>query len=130
MKPAALIPRLSHRIQEILVLIEIPLIDVLVNESKVLVDDAAGAEDHVANFGISHLAFRQTDIHSGHGKTRYRKLPSQPIDVRNRSLSNCIALFSWIDSPSIQDHQDHGLHYAQEAFLSFAIPGRKRPHQA
>ena len=132
-EPAALIPGLSQRIQKIPVLIESPLINVFVNESKILVDDAAGAEDHVADFGVAHLAFRQTDIHSRHGKTGYRKLPAQSIDVRNRSLSNSIALFSWIDSPSVQDHQDHRLLCAQVAFLSFgdrrakASAARRKP---
>src|SRR5262249_37861547 len=123
-QPAALVPRLLHCIQKILVPIEPPFINVLVNKSKILVDDAAGTENHVANFGISHLAFRQTDIHSGHRKTRYRKLPSQLIDIRNRSLRNGIALFSWIDSPPIQDHQNHGLLSIQEFFPSFEIFAR------
>jgi hypothetical protein len=121
-KPVALSLCLSQRSQKSRVVTKLALIDILVDQSQILVDDAAGAEDHVTDFRISHLAVRQTDIHSGHGETRYRKIPIQPIDVRGRSLSNGIPFFSRIDSPSIQDHKDHGLLGTQE--FSFLVEER------
>ena len=41
---------------------EFPGGDRLINAREILKDDAAGAQIEVADFGVSHLAFGQTDI--------------------------------------------------------------------
>ncbi len=117
---------LSQRIEQNLIVVELALVDIFVDQGQILIDDPAGAEDHMADFGIAHLARRQTDIDAGHGKTRVRIVAQHRIEIRRRSVEHRIAFFSRIDAESIQDDQNHGFAVTQDCFLSPSPARRKQ----
>src|SRR5687768_7323694 len=61
-KPASLSSGRSQGIQKNLVVMKLALVDVLVNQGKVLINDPAGAENHVAYFRVAHLTVRKADV--------------------------------------------------------------------
>src|ERR1700694_4327823 len=56
------------------------------------------------NLGISHLPLRETNREAGCSYRRMRPNASELVDVRSMGLGNSIALFTWIDAPSIHNN--------------------------
>ncbi|VTR18870.1 Uncharacterised protein [Serratia fonticola] len=46
---------------------EVTVFDLFIQTGQVLIHDAAGAEVHVTDFRVTHLAIRQADIQTGSG---------------------------------------------------------------
>ncbi|MNZ99418.1 hypothetical protein D3C78_1187410 [compost metagenome] len=54
---------LVHRACQHRVLEELAVANGLGDAGEVLVDDTAGAQVHVTDFGVAHLPVRQADVH-------------------------------------------------------------------
>ena len=63
---------LPHRLLQDRVRAERSIPNCPADPGKVLIHDAAGADIHMADFGISHLVVRKSGIFSGRGKQRVR----------------------------------------------------------
>ncbi len=71
-----------------------------VDAGQVLVHDAAGADVHVADFGIAHLAVRQADVCAVRLHQRVRTVGEQPAPVRQRRQRDRIVGRFRRDGPS------------------------------
>ena len=88
---------------------EAAVLDRRVDAGEVLIDDAAGAQIHVADLGIAHLPVRQADVAALGVDQRMRPLRPQAVPVRQigqrqRVVGRILAI-----PPTVQDQQDDGL---------------------
>ena len=84
------------------------VVDRGIDPGQVLVDDAAGAEVHVPDFGIAHLPVRQADMAAGGFDQRVRLRRPQRAPVRQLGLRQRVVLRIVAMTPAIEDQQDHG----------------------
>ncbi|MCY1349202.1 hypothetical protein D9M69_353800 [compost metagenome] len=92
-----------HRVGE-----EVAVADRLGHAGEVLVNDAAGAEVHVADFGVAHLAVRQADIHAAAGNQAIGQGRAQAVVDRGLCGVNGIVLGAVTVTETVQDDQDQG----------------------
>jgi hypothetical protein len=62
------------------VLEELAVADRFGHASEVLIHHAAGAEVHVADFGVAHLAVRQADVHAAARDQAVRRGGPQAVE--------------------------------------------------
>ena len=117
-QPPFLIPRRSQCIQKGFVVKESAFINVLMDQREVLVNDTTGAKDHVTDFRVTHLTIGQTDVQSGHGKTRGRIITFVRFQVRHAGIRDRIAFSPWIDPESIQNDENDRKDFCQGLRLS------------
>jgi hypothetical protein len=120
MQTIALCFALAQRIEQNRITIESPLVDVFVDEGEILIYDPAGAENHVPDLRIAHLAVGQSDVSAGHGQAGIRVIFQERVKVRRGSAGDCVAFLSWIDTESIQDDEKYRRCLAQS--FSFPVP--------
>ncbi len=88
---------------------ETAVLDRRVHPGQVLVNDATGAQVHVAHFRISHLPLRQAHVAAlgvdkGVGTGGQQAAPVGQGGLGQRIVLGLVAM-----APAIQDQQDHGL---------------------
>src|SRR5262249_5245042 len=69
------------------------LLNCLVNSRQVLVNDPAGSQVKVADFGVAHLSFRQTNVASTCAQFGAWVIPVEVIVKWSRREKRCIAIF-------------------------------------
>ncbi|OPZ12829.1 MAG: hypothetical protein BWZ07_01046 [Alphaproteobacteria bacterium ADurb.BinA280] len=84
-------------------------LDGVIDAAQILIDDASGTEVHMTNFGVSHLACGQSDMHARGFNQRVRMLCQQGIPVRCSGHRNGIVRRRLAIAPAIQNQQHHGL---------------------
>ena len=93
------------RLQESLILKEIPVLNGLGDPCQLLVHDPACADVQMPDLGIAHLAFRQPHIQPAGLQRRPRVFREYFIEMRFVRRFDRVALFSRIDPVSVQYHQ-------------------------
>jgi hypothetical protein len=89
--------------------VEAAVLDRGVHAREVLVDDAAGADVHVADFGIAHLAVRQADVFALGVHQGVRAVGEQAAPVRQPGLGQGVVLGLLAMAPAVEDQQQQGL---------------------
>ena len=94
---------------------EFAIDDGFVDAREVLVNDAAGAEVEVADFGIAHLAYRQTDIEAARGEAALR-IGGVEVIVKGRlreqrriAIGFRLLATVGIDAPTVADDENDRL---------------------
>ena len=72
---------------------------------KNLKNDAAGTDVGMADFGVAHLAFRQTDIQAGRLQLGVREAGKKRIQIRFAGSGNGIARRRRSNAEAIHDDQ-------------------------
>jgi hypothetical protein len=80
--------------------------DRVIDASVVLVDDAAGANVEMADFGVPHLTRRQPDLELGRIDRRVRTGCKQPIPVRHPGAGDRIVRCVGAAAETVQNQQD------------------------
>ena len=84
------------------------VLDGVVDPRQVRHRDAAGAEVHVADFGIAHLALRQADEALRRVDQRLRAGRDQPIEVGRAGIEDGIVPGVRPEAPAVENAQDGG----------------------
>lgn len=85
---------------------ELAVADRFGHASEVLIHHAAGAQVHVADFGVAHLPVRQTDIHAGPGDQAVRHGLVQAIKDRHLRCVDRIAVVAVAVTEAVKDDQN------------------------
>ncbi len=88
---------------------EAAVLDGRIDAGEVLVDDPAGAEVHVPDFGVAHLPVRQADEAALGVDQRMRVASQQGVPVRQRRLREGIVGRVFAVAPAVEDEQYDGL---------------------
>lgn len=99
---------LVHGAGEHRVLEELAIADGFGDAGEVLVDDAAGPQVHVTDFGVAHLPVRQADIHARAGNEPMRPGGAQAIINRRIGGKDGVVFGDFTVAEAIQDDQDQG----------------------
>ena len=84
-----------------------------IDAREILVNDAAGAEIEVADFGVAHLAFRQADVEAAGAEGGVRVRGVEAIVERRVGEQRGVAVFhgmfaaAGIDAPAIANDQNY-----------------------
>ena len=97
----------SHSFLQSFVFKEAAVFDSLCDHGEILIDDPAGTDVQVTDFGISHLAFRKTYVQSAGFQCCSRIFCKDLIQMRLVRCCDSITVCILIDAVPIQDHQ-HG----------------------
>ena len=90
-----------------------------VDLDEVLVDNAAGAEVHVTDLGVAHLAVGQADVFAACLEVAEGIFLAQAVDERLALGVDCIAMVVASFAPTIKDHKKYfSIHYI--VYLCFA----------
>ncbi len=81
--------------------------DGVADPRQVLHHHAAGADIEMADFGVAHLAVRQSDIVTGGVKEPARPGFPQPIEGRRFGLPHGIVGVVLAPAEAVEDHQHH-----------------------
>ncbi|MNP05238.1 hypothetical protein D3C76_971840 [compost metagenome] len=106
----------QHRILE-----ELAVADRLGHAGEVLVDDTAGAEVHVADLGVAHLAVGQADVHAGAGDQAVRLAGQQAVPIGLLRGIDGVVFRGVAMAEAVQDDQDQG--FGRYAHLVTALSG-------
>ena len=87
---------------------EAGVLDRRVDPGQVLVDDAAGADVHVPDFGIAHLPVRQADVAAFGVDQGGRMFGQQPAPGGHVGLGDGVVGGIVAVAPAIEDQQDDG----------------------
>ena len=90
--------------EELFVLKEDAVLDILCDESEVLVDDTAGTDVHVTYLGVTHLSVRKSYSKSGSISELIRALCHQLIHNGCVSHLDGVTLFLLRDAVAVEDH--------------------------
>ena len=124
MQGAARLDGGGARRQQLGIGVEAAILDRRVHPGQVLVDDAPGANVHVADLGIAHLALRQADVAALGVHQGVRAVGQQPPPVRQVGLGQGIVGRRLLTmAPAVQDQQEHGLGTGRHGTLL----GERRP---
>ncbi len=113
---------------------EAAILDRHIDARQILRHHAAGADIHVADFGIAHLALRQADGAAGRGEQRMRILRQQPRVVRRLRLGDGVVGCIGPPAPAVENAEHRGTRGADKRFwdrrasiyLRHSAPMRKR----
>ncbi|MNZ59880.1 hypothetical protein D3C78_779330 [compost metagenome] len=99
------------------VLEELAVADRFGDASEVLIHHAAGAEVHVTDFGVAHLAIRKADVHAAARDQAVRHGGPQAIQYRLLRRENGVGFGAVTVTEAVENHQDqrfrrgsHGIH--------------------
>jgi hypothetical protein len=92
-----------HRIGE-----EITVADGFVDAGEALVNDAPGAEGHMADFAVTHLAFRQADIQTGGGNEAFGIIGPELVPHRGICRINRVVFGVFRMAKAVEDNQYEG----------------------
>jgi hypothetical protein len=84
---------------------EISLLDAQTDSGQVLIDDAPGSQDEMADLRVAHLPFRKPDIGTGCADAGGGKLRLQGIEFGGPCLTDGVCLTGIADAPSIENDQ-------------------------
>ena len=87
------------------ILEEVTVTDLFGDAGQLLINHATGTDVDVANFGVTHLTIRQTDIHTGGGDQGVGIVGTQGVEVRSLGGSDGVELFLGAVAPTIHDDQ-------------------------
>jgi hypothetical protein len=88
--------------------------DGLINPGEVLINDPASSEIKVANLGVTHLSFRQANVHAAGAQSRPGIIAIQTIVKRRGREQCCVAVLftllraAGIDAPPIANDEHYG----------------------
>ncbi len=88
---------------------EAAVLDGRIDAGQILIDDPAGAQVHVADLGVAHLAIRQADVAAFGVDQGVRRGGQQASPIRQFRLRQRIVGGIFTMTPAIQDQQDDGL---------------------
>ena len=94
-----------------------------VDTRQVLVDDAAGADVHVADFGVAHLAVRQADVQAMGLDQRMRIVGQQLAPVRQVGQRQRVAGLVLAIAPAIENQQQHRFGSGHGGYLGKSVNG-------
>ena len=86
---------------------ELVVADGHVDLDQVLVDDAAGAEVHMANLGVAHLPVRQADVFAAGLQVAGRIFRTQAVDDRRALRPDGVGIIVFALAPTVEDHQKY-----------------------
>ena len=93
--------------------------------SELLQDALAGADVEVADLGVAHLPFRQTDRRAGGGDLGVRPLPLDGVQVGLAREGDGVGVGARVDSVAVHHNQRewarYGCHRAVGSFASVMI---------
>ena len=87
------------------ILLQLTVFDGFVDAGKTLIHHASGAEVHVADFGVAHLAVRQAHGFTGGLDQYVRILLQQAVPGRGIGVGNRIVGGFFTIAPAIEDDQ-------------------------
>ena len=87
------------------IFIEAAVFDGGIDAGKVLIDDAAGADIHVADLGVAHLPVRQTDEFSFRVDQRVRAIAQQAVPIRQVCQGDGVVGAFGAVAPAVQNQQ-------------------------
>ena len=79
-----------------------------VDARQILHHDAAGADIHVADLGIPHLAVGQADIVLARLQLRVRAVRHEAVPIRRPGQEDGVVVAVGALAPAVQDAQDDG----------------------
>ena len=85
---------------------ELAIADGFGDTGEILIHHAAGAQVHVADLGVAHLAVRQTDIHARTRDQAVRHARAKTIQHRFLGRINGVVFVTFTVTEAIQDDQD------------------------
>jgi len=97
-----------HGFRELRIARELAVGNGLGDARQVLVDDAAGAEIGVPDFGIAHLPHGQADVHARARDQRVRALGPQALEVRRAGVGDGVVAGLFGMAPAVEDDEDAG----------------------
>ena len=78
-----------------------------VDPGQILIHHPAGAQIHMPDFGVAHLAFRQTHTQAGGMHQRMRAIAQQRTPMRQVRLGHGVVGGILAMAPAIQDQQQY-----------------------
>ena len=71
---------------------------------ELLIDDAAGADIGVPDFGVAHLPLRQSDVHAGGADQSMRALGQNFAEIRHSRGADGVAVCRGIVAKAVKNH--------------------------
>ena len=105
--------------EEVLVLKENAVLDILGDQCKILIDDPAAAHVHMADFGVAHLAVRQTYEKAGSIALLEGTFCHQFVHDRCLCHVYCVCDVVLGQTISVKNHQNY--RFLFHALISFFI---------
>jgi hypothetical protein len=105
---AVVLDRLLAGVDQLRVVEEAAAVDRGVDPGQLLVHHPAGADVHVADLGVAHLAVGQADEAALGVDQRGRAGLPQPAPVGHIGLGDGVVARILAVAPAVQDQQDHG----------------------
>src|SRR6266566_6763056 len=98
----------------------------LVNSRQILINDPAGSQVKMANFGVAHLALRQTDLGAAGAQFSARILLVELVVKRRSRKKRCVTVFfpffptTGINAPAIANNEHNGAGHMQGTLPTIA----------
>src|SRR6266550_397604 len=102
MKRAAVL----HGVDQHWILLQIAALDSLADADDVLFDDASRANVQMSDFGVAHLAGRESHGLAGSFERCPRRFAIQPVETRRLRLGNCVVLPLFAAAESVNDDEN------------------------
>ncbi len=80
--------------------------DGFADPGELLIDNPAGTEIHMADFGIAHLAARQPHVRAGTGNQRVWPVVPQIVPHRRAGHCDCVSLGIFPVSPPVEHDEN------------------------
>ena len=87
------------------VVVEAAFLDGTGDAREVLVDDAPGADVHVADFGIAHLSLGQAHRHAGGLQQAVRPVLPEPVPGRRVAEADGVVRPGRAVAPAVENHE-------------------------
>ena len=82
---------------------EIAILNGLGDAGQLLINNAAGANVGVSDFGVPHLSIRQADVHSGCSDLCNRIAAKDTVQIRLIGCFDCVAVIA-SNTKAVQNH--------------------------
>ena len=93
--------------------------DRLVNSRQILIDDPAGSQIKMANFGVTHLSIRQADVSAARAQFSTWIVAVELVVERRPRKKRCVRIFfalfftARINAPAIANNEHHRTSHMQ-----------------
>src|SRR5437867_12128899 len=110
----AMAARPGERFLHHAIVLQLPRRDCLVNSGEILINDSAGAEIQMTDFGIAHLSFGQADIRAAGAQRSARIIAIQlvvkwrPRKKRRVPIFKSLRFLPRINAPTVANDKHHG----------------------